>query len=75
MDGEFARRRLAGVRPVARRDLAVVFPDPASGGGARAEPVLSDAAVHRADGLADVRRGAFAAGAVGMAVCVAGVRW
>ncbi len=30
-----ARARLAGVRPVARRDLASVFPDPPSGRGAR----------------------------------------
>ena len=61
--GVCSRHRLAGVWPVAWRDLAVVFPDPASGRGAGAEPVLSDAAVHRADGLADVQRAAIAAGA------------
>ena len=54
------RGRLAGVRAFARRDLAAVFPDPPSGGGARDEPVLSDVADDRADGLADVQRAACA---------------
>ena len=41
----------------------LVFPDPPAGGGAGAEPVLSHAAGHRADGLCRLRRTARTAGA------------
>ncbi len=55
------RGRISRVGAVVRRDLAVLFPDPAHRDVACREPALSDAATDRLDVLGAVRR---AAGAV-----------
>ena len=50
------RNRLAGLRAVPRRGVPAVLADPARGGHQGGEPDVPGAALHRAGGLAAVRR-------------------